>query len=552
MSKQRWSYIILSVILALTLLVVSCSSGTTPIPSTPSPTPAPEPYKLTILHTSENHGHWEAVEISKVSQGGIARRATLVNKLRAEVANTLLLDSGDISQGTLYFTQYRGSEGRDLYNLLGYDAVVMGNHDFDVGPKLLADNFLSGAKYSVVLANVDFSAEPLLAGRIPAAITKTIGGEKVGIFGLVTNEIVVTSSPGPNVKMKDTSQSAKEAVAELSRQGVNKIILLSHLGFPTDMELAGKVDGIDVIVSGHTDTLMGDPAKIDPSLGKPTSPYPAVVNSPGGSRTLIVHAFNWGRLLGRLNLVFNGRGEILSWDGEPIFVDKNIADDPLIAQKLSELAKPLEDLKKQVIGRTTVDLDGRRATVRNQETNLGDFIADAMLWATRQDKTQIAIPNGGGIRASIKAGDISYSQVLEALPFGNRLVQFDLKGSDVVAAIENGISDIKADPEASGGRFLQVGGMKFSADLRKPVGSRITEVLVGTAEAGYKPLDEAAVYRVVTLDFMFNGGDGYTMFKNGQNVRGGDVPQEMVVIDYIKAQSPVSPKVEGRITLIKP
>jgi 5'-nucleotidase/UDP-sugar diphosphatase len=549
-NNKRWSYIILSVTLALTLFVASCKTGSTPIPSTPTLTPRSEPYELTILHTSENHGHWDPVEVSKISQGGIARRATLVKKVRAEVANTLLLDSGDISQGTLYFTQYRGSEGRDLYNLLGYDAVVTGNHEYDVGPKLLADNFLNGAQFSVVVANIDFSGEPLLAGKIPPFVIKTVGGKKVGIFGLVTDEVTITSSPGPNVIMKDTTQSAREAVAELSRQGVNKIILLSHLGFPSDQDLAARVPGIDVIVSGHTDTLMGDPTKLDPSLGEPDYPFPVVVNAPDGSQTLIVHAFTWGRLVGRLNLVFNSYGEIQSWNGEPIFIDENITDDFEVTQKLAELAKPLGGLTKQVIGSTTINLDGRRTTVRNQESNLGNMVADAMLWSTRQDKTEIAIANGGGIRASIDSGNISYSQVLEVLPFGNRLVQVDLIGAEILAALENGVSEIKANPEESGGRFPQVAGIKFSADLTKPVGSRVTEVLIGNATSGYIPLDKAAVYRLVTLDFIFGGGDGYTMFKNGQNVRGRDVPQEMAVIDYIKAHSPVSPKVEGRTTLI--
>ena len=555
MNNKRWSYIILSVILALTLFVVSCTVGTTPTPSTPSPTPSPtpvpEPYKLTILHTSENHGHWDPVEVSKVSQGGIARRATLVKKLRGDAPNSLLLDSGDISQGTLYFAQHKGTEGRDFYNLLGYDAVVPGNHEFDLGPKLLADNFLSGARFSVVVANMDFSAEPALAGKIPPFVVKDVSGERVGIFGLITDEVTVTSSPGENVKMKETVRAAKDAVTALTRQGVNKIILLSHLGFPADQDLAAKVPGIDVIVSGHTDTLMGDPTKLDPSLGKPVSAYPLVVTAPDGSRTLIVHAFTWGRLVGRLNVVFNGRGEIQSWGGEPLFVDKNIADDPAVVQKLAELTRPLDELKKQLIGNTSVALDGRRATVRNQESNLGNMVADAMLWYTAQDKTAIAIANGGGIRANINTGDISYSQVLEALPFGNRLVQVDLTGTDLLAALENGISDIKADPEASGGRFPQVAGMKFSADLKRPAGSRVTEVLIGSAASGYKPLDKVEVYRIVTLDFVLGGGDGYTMFKNGRNIRGGDVPQEMAVIDYIKVNSPVSPKVEGRITLVK-
>ena len=384
MNKQRWSPIFIAAAIILTSLVVSCSTASTPVATTvtmpgqttttsPGPTtatPAAGPYNLTILHTSENHGHWAPVEVSKVSEGGIARRATLVNEVRSEVPNTLLLDSGDISQGTLYFSQYKGAEGRDFYNLLGYDAIVTGNHDFDLGPKVLAENLVTGAKFSVLAANVDFSKEPALSGKIQPSVIKTVGAEKVGIFGLVTEETAVTSSPGPNVKFMDPTQAARDTVAELSRQGVNRIVLISHLGFPADQELAAKVPGIDVIVSGHTETLMGDPAKIDASLGKPALPYPVSVNNTSGGRTLIVHAFTWGRLVGRLNLVFNPAGELVSWDGEPVFVDKKIADDPVIAQKLADLTKPLDELKKQVIGQTMVDLDGRRATVRNQESNL--------------------------------------------------------------------------------------------------------------------------------------------------------------------------------------
>ena len=485
-----------------------------------------------------------------MSEGGIARRATIVNRVRAEAPNTLLLDSGDISQGTLYFMQYKGTEGRDFYNMLGYDAVVTGNHDFDLGPQALADNLLNGAKFSVVNSNMDFTAEPALVGKIQPTIVDIVGGEKVGIFGLVTTETAVTSSPGPNVKMIDPEQAARDAVKALSEKGVNKIILLSHLGFPADQELASKVSGIDVIVSGHTETLMGDPAKIDSSLGKPTLPYPVSINGTSGP-TLIVHAFTWGRLVGRINLVFNSAGVLTGWDGAPIFVDKNVAEDQAVAQKLVELTKPLDELKKQIIGQTLIELDGRRSIVRNQESNLGNMVADATLWATSRDRTQIALVNGGGMRASIPAGDVSIAQVMEALPYGNRLVQLDLKGSELVAALENGVSAIDPDPEKSAGRFLQVAGLKFTADLSKPVGSRVTEVMIGTPVSGYAAVDSSATYRVVTLDYMVAGGDGYGMLVKGQNIRGGDVPEEQAVIDYIRTHSPVGPQVEGRIAVIR-
>jgi 5'-nucleotidase / UDP-sugar diphosphatase len=256
-------------------------------------------------------------------------------------------------------------------------------------------------------------------------------------------------------------------------------------------------------------------------------------------------------LLGSLNLVFDANGEITGWDGEPIFVGNNIMDDPVVAQRLAVLAGPLSDLKKQIVGRTAINLDGRKATVRNQESNLGNLIADAMLWSTRADRTQVAFANGGGIRSSIPAGDISWGQVLETLPFRTRLLQLDLPGADLVAALENGISKIEADPDVSNGSFLQVAGMKFTADLTKPAGSRVTAAFVGSVEAGSRPVDRTAVYRVVALDFMASGGYGYTMRQNGCNLRGGDVPQDMVLIDYLKDHSPVSPRIEERITLIR-
>ncbi len=514
-----------------------------------APVVAAGDFKLTLLHTSENHGHWETMTFSNVSQGGIARRATLVKKLRAEIPNTLLLDSGDVSQGTLYYLPYQGKEGRDFYNLLGYDAVTMGNHEFDLGPKVLADNFVNGANFSIVLANVDVSNEPTLAGKIPPFVVKTVGGEKIGIFGMVTDELPTNSRAGPNVKMKDAAQTVKDVVTQLNSQGVNKIILLSHRGYDEDKKLASQVDGIDVIVSGHTVTLLGDPAKLDKSLGAPDGPYPTMVNNPGGGRTAIVHDYLWGRQLGRLDLTFDDQGVLQSASGDPILVDKNIADDPVVAQKLTELAAPLASLKTQKVGNTTVDLEGDARVVRNKESNLGDLIADAMLFSTTNDKTQIALMNGGGIRASVKAGDVTNADVLLVLPFGNRLVQFDVTGADLLAALENGVSQVNADPGQSGGRFPQVGGLKFSADLSKPVSSRITDVQIGSAQSGFKPLDKAATYRVVTNDFVAAGLDGYTVLKNAKNVKGGDVPLDQSLREYFQAKSPLNPRVEGRITI---
>jgi 5'-nucleotidase / UDP-sugar diphosphatase len=529
-------------ILALLILATTLVSGA-PVSAQTSA------YKLTVLHTNDTHGHWEPFVVSNVSQSGIARRATLIKQLRAENPNSLLVDAGDVSQGTLYFVQYKHQEGRDFYNLLGYDVVTPGNHEFDLGPKLFADNFVTGAKFGIVNANIDFSNEPSLVGKIPAYLIKQVGGQSIGIIGMITDELPIDSNAGPNIKMKDALATAKAAVADLEKQGVNKIIMLTHRGYGADLDLAAKMDGIDLIVGGHTHSLLGDAAKLDKSFSAPVGPYPTIVKTPSGGKTIIVQDFEYGRLLGRIDLTFDDKGVVTAYEGQPIFVDKNIADDADAAKKLGELAKPLEDLKKQMVGKTSVDLIGESSVTRNQESNLGDLIADAMLWSTALDKTQVAIVNGGAMRRTIKAGDISYGDILEVLPFGNRVVQLDINGADLQAALENGISQVYFGG-GSAGRFPQVAGLKFSADLGKPAGARVTDVQIGSVKNGFKPLDKTATYRIVTLDFMAGGGDGYAMLQNGKNLDGGDVPIDEVLTDYIAyLKAPIASQVEGRITL---
>jgi 5'-nucleotidase len=522
------------------------------VPASPTPAPQPTPaaaseYKLTVIHTSEIHGHWEAFT-QTIPFGGVAQRATLIQAIRKESPNSILLDSGDVSQGTLYFVQHRLAEAAQLYNALGYDAVTLGNHEFDLGPKTLAENYVANAKFSIVSTNIDFAAEPLLAGKIPAVVVKTISGEKIGLIGFTTPELPTASSPGPNIKMKTTNDAAKAAIADLEKQGVNKIIAISHMGYAADQRLARDVDGIDVIVSGHTSTLLGDAAKLPKDLGVPEGAYPTVVRSPNGGTTLVVHAFEWGKLLGRLDVTFDAKGNVTKWGGDAATVDQKIPADPIVDALLKKLSEPLTTFRQTVIGKSDVLLNGERDVVRNQETNLGNVIADAMLEATKNDQTVIAIMNGGGIRTSIKAGDITVGNVLEVLPFGNRLVQLDMKGSEVIAALENGVSRVNAsNPTDSAGRFPQVSGMRFAWDASKPAGQRITGVEVGNAAMGYKPIDPNATYRVVTNDFMAGGGDGYEMFTQGANRSGGDVPIDGALLDYIKVRGTVSAKIEGRI-----
>jgi 5'-nucleotidase/UDP-sugar diphosphatase len=499
------------------------------------------PITVTILHTNDTHAHLESFEpFEQPLQGGVARRYTAIQQIKAETANVLLLDAGDAFQGTLFFNQWQGEEEAHFMNALGYQAMAVGNHEFDSGPGALA-GFIEKANFPVLSANLDVSAEPALTGLVQAYTVLEVEGEKVGVLGLTTEETALISSPGPNVVLKDAVESAKAAVAELEAQGVNKIVALAHMGYSQDLALGGAVDGIDVIVGGHSHTLLG-------SMEGAKGDYPTVVNSPAGDTVLVVSAYEWGKYLGRLDVTFTADGKVESFSGQPILIDENFAEDAGIAADVAEYAAPIESLKSTVVGQAAVDLEGTRELVRSQETNLGNLICDAMLWKTAAEKTQICFQNGGGIRASIPAGDVSMGQVLEVLPFGNLIATFGLKGSDVWAALENGVSQY----EEQAGRFPQVGGLRYTFDPGQPAGSRITSVEIENADGSYSPIDLDAVYQIVSNDFMRQGGDGYDMFANNAiDAYDAGALLADALAEYIGARSPVNPAVEGRIAQVE-
>lgn len=506
---------------------------------TVSPVTAESAYQLTILHTNDTHAHLEPfTPFGEETQGGVARRLTVINQVRAEEDNVLLVDAGDQFQGTLFFNVWQGEEASHFMNALGYQAMAVGNHEFDSGPGTLG-SFVRAAAFPVLSANLDVSDDPELAGNIKPWAVLTVGGERIGVIGLTTADLAIISSPGPNVRVNDPVETAKAAVNELSAQGITKIVCLSHLGYLEDQALAKAVDGIDVIVGGHSHTRLG-------SEEGAAGPYPTVVRSPNGGTVLIVSAWEWGRVLGRLDVTFDAQGTVQGYAGQPIPITDAVAGDAEIAAEVAHFAQRIDALRSRPVGTAAVNLEGSRALVRAQETNLGNLICDAMLWKTAAEGTQICITNGGGIRAGIPQGAINMGQVLEVLPFGNQLATFGLSGTDVVAALERGVSAV----ETGAGQFPQVGGLRFRYDPTKAAGSRVTSVEVKNADGTYGPIDANATYKLVSNDFMRKGGDGYTMFAE-RAIDPYDAGAIMAdaVAEYIALNSPVSPEVEGRITV---
>jgi 5'-nucleotidase len=216
-------------------------------------------FTLTLVHTNDTHAHLEPMELTlsgqRVKVGGVAQRVAFLDRLRAQRRNLLLLDAGDVFQGTLYFNQYRGLADRYFMHRMLYRVMALGNHEFDLGPGPLAE-FLRGTKFKVVSANVGVEREPRLKGLIAPYAVLSVGGEKVGVIGLTTPDTREIANPGPTVDFLDPYESAQKAVFELLKQGVNKIVVLSHLGYGEDLKLARRLVGAQVIVGGHSPTTL--------------------------------------------------------------------------------------------------------------------------------------------------------------------------------------------------------------------------------------------------------------------------------------------------------
>lgn len=472
------------------------------------------PVQVTILHTNDVHGHISPFTVSGVKGelGGFARLATLVNQVRNEQPNTMLLDAGDILHGTNVVTSTRGLNMVALMNGLGYDAMVPGNHDFNYGyQQLLSLGQL--AKFAVVSANVVKDGDSVFA---PYTIIEK-GGYNFAIIGLSSPETPILTHPNNVIGLNftDPVAKAKEMVAKV-KDSADFIIVLSHLGYDVDQVLAKEVPGINVIIGGHSHTVLDKQV---------------VING-----VTIAQTGEWGKNLGRVDLTIDGKN-ITTVTSKLIPVTEAVAKNPAVNTVVKAYEDKLNEVLGVVVGKADADLIGDRGQVRTRETNLADIVADVMLNACDAD---IAVTNGGGIRASILKGDITVGSIYTVLPFDNTLVVIQVTGAQLKAALELSVTKYPAE----NGGFLQVAGLKFTFDPSKPAGQRVLDVTVKG-----QPLDLNKSYKVATNDFTAAGGDGYTMFKEGKVLFQSGLYLRDLMVSYVQAHGNVNAKTDGRITV---
>jgi 5'-nucleotidase/UDP-sugar diphosphatase len=481
---------------------------------------------LRILHVNDFHGFAESHRRlgSDDLRGGAACLASLAETLRKEKPS-LLISAGDMLQGNTWANLFEGKPVIEVMNAMRFDAMVVGNHEFDFGKTSLTER-IREANFPVLGANVTG------LDALKPYVVKEVDGIRVGIIGVVTEETPTATHPRnvEGLTFMPVAATIERCIAKLNGRA-DIIVVLSHLGYNADMALASTVKGIDVIVGGHSHTKGVKPITV-------------------GS-TVIVQAWEHGLVLGVLDLTVES-GRIVAAEGRlEEVVPAKTAKDEKVAAIVGKWAAKVSESMGRVIAETGIDLDGENVRVR--ETNLGNFITDIL---RKESGADAAIINGGGLRTSIKKGPVTVGNIYSVLPFNNYIVGIRLTGQQIRDALEYGLSGI----EQKEGRFPQVAGLTVTYSPARKPGNRVGTILVGG-----EPIEPSRQYIVATVDFLAAGGDGYQVFREairqspdfeilGGTIKSGNIVYNDagrwvrdVVVSETARQKRLTPAVEGRI-----
>ncbi len=476
---------------------------------------AQEPFAITIFHTNDVHAN------AAPSPGmGYAMMAAYVNQEKGQNENVLVLDAGDTFHGTVFATAVEGASIAQVMNNVPYSAMAPGNHDFNYGYDRLKEIEQS---LTFPLINANIYLENGERAFTPYIIQE-VGDKKIGLIGVATPDMVPKIHPDQikGLEFRDGVNEVTAVVGEIKDE-TDAIILIAHWGITGEevtSEVLAAIEGLDLIIDGHSHDAFPEGHKTE------------------GSDILIVSTGEKLNNLGKVVMTFNDEG--VEKVEASLIPSPTVFEDRSIIKLMNEITAEQDVLLGEVIGKTSVLLDGERENVRTKETNLGNLSADALLAFTGAD---VAITNGGGIRASIEEGDITLRDTITVFPFGNIVVTKEVKGADIKAALEVGY---RMYPDQNGG-FSQIGGMRVTFDPSKEEGSRVTEVLVGENN---EPLDEEKMYMLATNDFMAAGGDSYEMFKPYPIAKEFGSMDEAIK-RYMKELGDISLEVDGRINVVE-
>ncbi|CAG9167374.1 bifunctional UDP-sugar hydrolase/5'-nucleotidase [Cupriavidus respiraculi] len=589
-----------SLVLLSTLFSLAGCGGGDDAPAPPAPGPQPpateaKPLSLTILHVNDHHSHLDPETISLnlktaagareaigVEYGGFARVTSAIRSLASASPNVLKIHAGDAITGDLYFNISNGRADAAMMNTVCFDSFTLGNHEFDnadAGLKTFIDALhAGGCKTPVLSANVRFGAtSPLANGPVKASTVVERDGQKIGIVGLtIAGKTKNSSRPDAATTFEDEAVAAQAEIDRLRAQGIDKIVVASHVGYTGELALASQLSGVDVIIGGDSHTLLGPTAAMQPLGLTPEGDYPTRVTNKDGKPVCVVQAWQYSYVVGELKVEFDKAGDVVACQGTPhVLVGETFkrgsatvseadaaairqdiaasgvlrvtAPDPVASATLASYKAEKDALGQKVVASAPANLclrrvpgtkrDASRSTlgnVCNLDANViahgGDvqqLVAQAFLERGKAFfNADISIQNGGGVRVDLPAGDVTVGKIYSVLPFKNTLVQLQMTGAEVKAALEDAIVSVVAN---NTGSYPYTGGLRWDVDLNQPAGSRLSQLEVKTA-SGYVPLDPAKTYNVATIDFLADGQDGYTTLKSITGTRRTEVG-----LDYAEA-----------------
>ncbi|KAL2261564.1 hypothetical protein VTK26DRAFT_3871 [Humicola hyalothermophila] len=513
-------------------------------------------YNISFYHINDVHAHLDEFSSSGTDctdpergcYGGYARIKTVLKETRPDHPDSLLLNAGDEFQGTMFFSFYGGEKIAETLNQIGFDAMTLGNHEFDKGDDHLGE-FLENLTFPIVCANI-VSSHPALNRTIkPFHIFPEYD---LAVIGVTTETTPGISSPGEGTTFTDAIAAVQNTVDLIrSTTNITRLVALTHIGYEEDERLARETSGLYLIIGGHSHTPLGD-------FPEAQGPYPTIVENKDGDEVFIVTAYRWGEYLGYIDVTYDADGKVLAYHGAPIHLTNQTQQDEELQQQIDEWRGPFEEFAKQEIGYSNVELD--QSTCQQQECLLGDFVADAILTyrlnnSTPETAPAFALVNAGGIRATIDAGPITRGEVLTAFPFSNAVVDVTLSGKqlwDVLQGIVTGVNVDNGKPVTS---FLQVSrGVVIEYNTAQSISKRRScshnKSGLVSVTIGDKPLDESAQYTIATVDFVAGGGDN--MFSQPfEDLIVLDTLDE-VLVNHIVATSPVDIALEGRLKQVTP
>ncbi len=525
-------------------------------------------FTLRVIHINDHHSHIEATKMNlkldnitcEMEVGGFAKlytlKETLKNNLKFENEAVLTLHAGDALQGTMYYSVYKGKSDAAVMNHMGFDAFVIGNHEFDDGDTNLAD-FISLLNFPVLSANIATDENSVLSDKFKPYIIKKIGENKIGIIGVtVVKKTVDSSNPGSDIFFRNELETVAATVKELENQGINKIILLSHIGFNNDLIMGQSIEGIDIIVGGDSHSLLGDFNFAGLST---VDKYPVIIKSKNNDPVCIVQAWEYAKALGFIDTVFDENGILTSCSGNLILpindfdskidetgkkveLDDNekyrinnfikehpqikiVEDNEEMLETINIYKSEIEEQKNTVIGFAAENILHNRVPGTEYygiKLPLGSELAPLICKAfyLENKNADLSIQNAGGVRQSIYKGSITMGDIYDILPFSNTLYEIRMTGDEIKSLLEDAI-DISAVKAVSTGSFPYAYGIRYDIDLTESLGNRIYNLEIYDKNLKtWVNFDLNKMYTVITHSYLIKGKDGYNIFKRVADERG--------------------------------